>query len=644
MGTDGSTRIVGTGSLAHALREVFSEHPPFSPASRATVASRDELSPDTIIYALDQPNLPRLLRMNRECAQRRSVLLPAWIEFGEVRVGPWVNARGEPGCLACYHVRRARNWARRAEHMEACRIAVRAARVSPSASPPALRFAACVVRAVASDTSRAAGAGPAVLRVDLSTLDIKRDGFLAINSCSVCARQPDDPAPATFELVEAGEADETEDVARGWRRRDLSLQSDVLSALYVNEQTGIATTVGIDGTNALCAVGSARMNIGGHEEWTAGLSGSFNQSKAVAVIEAVERYSGLRPRSARTTIRVPTSALADEHLSPLDVPLYGEWQYRLPGFPCVPFDPDMPIQWIEGRSLRTDRTVLVPKQLVYYDSAQYARTEYFVVETSSGSASGSSPLEAAFYALLEVIERDAVFRTWYRMVPPPRFDLQSIASPAARVLYQRFRELSGYELHALDITQPEGIPAVWLLALGTSEGGPRTYSASGAAPDAEVALYRALKELVGGFPYHCEQYLARRASLLKLLDKSSTVLDKFDHSLMAGLPEAYEHFEFLLGDDKHVRTLADTSAECGLSTRAGAGALAYQVAGRLADHGYDAIVVDQSNPEGLRGGIFTARALVPGFVPMTIAHMLRRTANCKRLGTGPLNEFPHPFP
>ena len=58
----------------------------------------------------------------------------------------------------------------------------------------------------------------------------------------------------------------------------------------------------------------------------------------------------------------------------------------------------------------------------------------------------------------------------------------------------------------------------------------------------------------------------------------------------------------------------------------------------------EVIAVDQSDPViADRLGLFSAKVIVPGALPMTFGHMYRRTRGLSRLrANGPL--LPHPFP
>lgn len=79
---------------------------------------------------------------------------------------------------------------------------------------------------------------------------------------------------------------------------------------------------------------------------------------------------------------------------------------------------------------------------------------------------------------------------------------------------------------------------------------------------------------------------------------------------------------------------------------------------RFAATGLEAIVVDQSTPIHTAAGLSCVKTLVPGLLPMTFGHHLRRITGLDRVRTAPhtlghtdrpltpeeVNPHPHPFP
>src|SRR6185369_1672128 len=120
--------------------------------------------------------------------------------------------------------------------------------------------------------------------------------------------------------------------------------------------------------------------------------------------------------------------LADDALDPRDCGVYPDQVYAA-SHVLTPFDPDRPIEWVWGYSLRDERPVLVPQRICYYGSG--SRAGAFVMECSNGCASGSSIEEAIMFGLLELVERDAFLIGWYGGIDLPEIDLTGSAGPVS---------------------------------------------------------------------------------------------------------------------------------------------------------------------------------------------------------------------
>jgi ribosomal protein S12 methylthiotransferase accessory factor len=412
-----------------------------------------------------------------------------------------------------------------------------------------------------------------------------------------------------------------------------------LEEAFVDIRAGIATTVGVDITTSFCAVGSARFGCAGvqREEWSAGLTMSSERSKAVAVLEVLERYAGLRPRGRRTTVRAAYAELGDDAIDPRTLILYGEDQYARPRFPCVPFHDGLVVIWGWGWSFGRARPVLVPEQAAHYDASHIPRGELFLIESSSGCAIGGCLEEAIFYGLLEVIERDGVLHAWYDGVPPPQLDPASVSARDLHLIIDRLTSVSGYRLVVLDATREIGIPTIWAMAIRPDDPEHRALSASRTHPDAEAALAGALGELMGTLIYHRQQCMTRREELLAMLGDGSRVLDRLDHSLLGGLPEAFGRLSFLFEREAEAVPFAAAYPDRRPRWAADLAVAARELIARVIGAGYDVIIVDQTTPEQRDFGLSTVKVLVPGMLPMTYCTFMRRTPG------PPANPWPHPF-
>jgi ribosomal protein S12 methylthiotransferase accessory factor len=83
-----------------------------------------------------------------------------------------------------------------------------------------------------------------------------------------------------------------------------------------------------------------------------------------------------------------------------------------------------------------------------------------------------------------------------------------------------------------------------------------------------------------------------------------------------------------------------------------------EIVGRYQAAGLDVIIVDQTTPEHRACGFVCVKTIVPGTLPMTFGHHLRRVGGLPRLLQVPqrlgyrrrpltpadINPHPHPFP
>jgi len=138
--------------------------------------------------------------------------------------------------------------------------------------------------------------------------------------------------------------------------------------------------------------------------------------RAAAVGEAIERYCGSLPLLDGTRFATyhELRAAGEPAVDPSTLVLFADEHYREPGFPFVPFTPDLRVRWVRGRSVTRDEPVWVP--------ASVAWTNYHVGERAAetpvnpplfaGVAAGTSVDGAACAALEEVLERHATMVWW----------------------------------------------------------------------------------------------------------------------------------------------------------------------------------------------------------------------------------------
>jgi len=244
-------------------------------------------------------------------------------------------------------------------------------------------------------------------------------------------------------------------------------------------------------------------------ELRAGLSGgSFGkgstaeQGEASALMEAIERYSGIFQGDE---IRV-TKRFADfppgEAILPNDVLLFSDAQYRgehaailgpdvTPTSP--PFDPTAKVEWSPVWSLRDERFKYLPTSLLYFFHTSGPGAGQIHAD-SNGCAAGNTIEEAIVQGFLELVERDSYAIWWYNRLQRTELNLSQFEDPYVRDLKSQLAE-TGRRLWVLDITSDLGIPSFVALSHATQNGHDFVEYGSGSHFDARIALLRALTEV-----------------------------------------------------------------------------------------------------------------------------------------------------
>jgi oxazoline/thiazoline synthase len=242
-------------------------------------------------------------------------------------------------------------------------------------------------------------------------------------------------------------------------------------------------------------------------ELRAGLSGgSFGkgstaeQGEASALMEAIERYSGIfqgdEIRAKRRSIDFPSG----DAIPPNEILLFSDAQVRqtraptpgsdVPdGLPAL-FDGSARIEWSPVWSLRDARFKYLPTTLLYF----FYRGAAAFAADSNGCAAGNTLEEAIVQGFLELVERDAYAIWWYNRLERPELDLGRFDDSYVRDLQKQLAQ-SGRRLWVLDVTSDLEIPTFVAITHWMQNGRENIEFGSGAHFDARIALLRALTEL-----------------------------------------------------------------------------------------------------------------------------------------------------
>lgn len=211
-------------------------------------------------------------------------------------------------------------------------------------------------------------------------------------------------------------------------------------------------------------------------------------AKASGVMEAVETY-----HAERISHPLVFGSYRDLHQTHPIVDID-----RLPWISDSRFHHSLPMLWIEGRDLITEKTILLPFELV---NANFTLplppgSGCFVAGTN-GLASGNHRLEAICHGLAEVIERDAT-ALWNqsdrRSVAERRLDLDSVSDSACREILDRL-ERADLTTAVWETTSDIGVACYHAMVVDSQRGG-HFGAGAGCHPARGIALSRALTEAV----------------------------------------------------------------------------------------------------------------------------------------------------
>jgi oxazoline/thiazoline synthase len=450
-----------------------------------------------------------------------------------------------------------------------------------------------------------------IVSLDLSGSTIVKHYVAARPQCSVCGRKKlRDPrrAPEPIELGATGKL-----VMTSGGYRSVSSRATVARfRKHVSPLTGVVSRlerIEADlplNTNYFAAhnfsapaqsVNQLRAGLGGG---SFGKGSTAEQGEASALMEAIERYSGIFQGDEIRMMKRFTDLPAGEVLLPNDVLLYSEAQYgqqqasacggdQSPPAPA-PFDPSARIEWSPVWSLREERFRYLPTGLLYFFYGAGFQAD------SNGCAAGNTVGEAIVQGFLELVERDAYAIWWYNRLQRREVDLSQFDDSYIRDLQTQLAE-AGRRLWVLDVTSDLGIPTFVAITHWMQNGAENIEFGSGAHFDARIALLRALTEL--------NQFLA-----LGLMGGGSGEKSSLDGTT----PLRLENYPYLTPADQPPVLLSSESKFGRLDVREQVSACV----NISRQQGLDFLVLDQTRADI---GVPVVRVIVPG-----LRHFYRRLA------------------
>lgn len=207
-----------------------------------------------------------------------------------------------------------------------------------------------------------------------------------------------------------------------------------------------------------------------------------------AVGEFVERYCTFR-RIPRDAIRTASyEDLVEEGARVVDFDYfthYTESQYRSSSLERATTADEL--RWVAGTDPVSGATSYLPFWLV----ASTGESPYGFL-SSNGCAAGQSEVDAAFRGIAEVIERDAVMRSWFNGETPDRIDLSDF--PRIDSLRRDCEPANG-TIHLLRFDSPTAFHTLGAAYLRQDDEKPKFLLAASAHPDFVTAAQDAIVEV-----------------------------------------------------------------------------------------------------------------------------------------------------
>ncbi|MBR0693086.1 TOMM precursor leader peptide-binding protein [Bradyrhizobium lablabi] len=468
-------------------------------------------SPDLTITLVNDYLDRRLAERNQQRVSGKS----AWLLVQPSGVFPLVGPVFKPGesaCWTCLFDRMIRN---REIKGFLDRGAARPIAVSPLAQhtvgQSAIQFAAVeVAKAIASGFRT--DLRNHILSLDLLGSTIARHYVAARPQCPTCGNKKLQNPRRSAQPIELGPGARLVMTSGGYRT--VSSRTTVARfKKHVSPLTGVVTRlerIEVDlpmNTNfyAQHNFSAPAHNI---DQLRSGLSGgSFGkgstaeQGEASALMEAIERYSGIFQGDEIRIRKRFTDFPPGDAIRPNDILLFSDEQYRTRALPNHhdthhtqpapdPFDPSAKIEWSPVWSLRDKRFKQIPTSLLYFF---YDGPAAFAAD-SNGCAAGNTREEAIVQGFLELMERDAYAIWWYNRSQRAEVDLNQFDDSYVRDLKTQLEE-SGRRLWVLDITSDLGVPTYVAIVHWMQNGQENIEFGSGAHFDPRIALLRSLTEL-----------------------------------------------------------------------------------------------------------------------------------------------------
>lgn len=379
-----------------------------------------------------------------------------------------------------------------------------------------------------------------------------------------------------------------------------------------------------------------------------GRTDKYESAKYTSILESLERYATAFPYK-----------ISNYHYKECECPKI-DWtisdMLKLNNKTSDKYNSDSKVYYTEVEALHSNKKVLIPEQLIYFNSQNFNGEERYIYESSNGSALGSTYDEASLYAMLELFERDSFLATWYGQIEPTKIDMETIKSEKVKKYILALKR-DGIKAHIFDISLELRIPTVWVLLekINPKPEDMAFYTAASTSFVLDDAIEKALIEAITAISvfvnvFKKQEFQERKRMLIKEPEK---VTKLEDHLLLYSNKAAEKYLKFALNTPYHTsyEELEKKFIDFNCTYK------------EVISHFHKVLLSNSKKVFRCRTeninlnnlGFVNVKYIVPEMLTMTFGHQNRRVVNSRILkairykGRGHLDEewianTPHPFP
>ncbi|EAE2355670.1 hypothetical protein Y261_15140, partial [Listeria monocytogenes] len=499
-----------------------------------------------------------------------------------------------------------------------------------------------------------------ILLIELENLKITSIYLTPDPTCPMCNKLPVDSEGLIKKEFESDQFSLNSFDFIPQRLKSRSFLKDRVLKIGLNKYIGIFNTL-LDNFESPFPVAVANLPLeNGIDEVGVGRTTTIENSRSVALLEGFERYAGMRPRGKKTGVYDFFYNLNEDVIELKKLILHENsisigTVYENTNFK---FNINMKYHWVFAYNVTEKKSLLIPETYAYYGMTmlnESYKKEIFVYEISNGCSVGSSLLEASYYGLLEVIERDAFLTAWYinRGIKKIILDDEYLKMhPDLNETINIFTKYyEDFDLSFYEISNDTKLPVILatVLAKKIDKYEMNFMCAASANSDISKAIKNSLQEISGIFFGLQKKFIENFENICYLVENLSEVKTMEEHSLVYGHFKNLDKIVFFNQVDEMIEA-SDLEKKNACLNKS----LNLQFQSLIDDLKIikkDVIVVNQTTAEMKKIGINCVKIIVPGLLPMTFgAKNVRVSKNrVKEIETFEKRKLniqlsPHPFP